>query len=99
MISISSELEYAAINAYIRQKLISQNTNIMKDGIHPDYNEITVVLSDGTEIKTRSTMNPENDVFKTEVDSKNHPFYTDNLQFKKKAGRIDRFNKRYGKDN
>jgi large subunit ribosomal protein L31 len=70
----------------------------MKEGIHPDYKEITVVLSDGTEIKTRSTMNPDGGVYKTEVDSKNHPFYTDNLKFQKKAGRIDRFNKQYGKD-
>jgi large subunit ribosomal protein L31 len=71
----------------------------MKEGIHPDYKEITVVLSDGTEFKTRSTMDPDNGIFKSEVDSKNHPFYTDDLNFQKKAGRIDRFNKRYGKDN
>lgn len=71
----------------------------MKNGIHPEYKEITVVLSDGTEFKTRSTMNANNGVYKSEVDSKNHPFYTDNLKLQKKADRIDRFNKRYGKDN
>jgi large subunit ribosomal protein L31 len=70
----------------------------MKKGIHPEYKEITVLLSDGTEFKTRSTMNPDNGVFKSEVDSKNHPFYTNDLSFQKRAGRIDRFNKRYGKD-
>ena len=69
----------------------------MKDGIHPEYNEITVVLSDGTEFKTRSTMDTNEGVYKSEVDSKNHPFYTDNMQFQKQADRIDRFNKRYGK--
>lgn len=68
----------------------------MKDGIHPDYNEITVVLSDGTKIETRSTLNPEDGEYHTEVDSKNHPFYTGNMSFQKKAGRIDRFKKRYG---
>lgn len=71
----------------------------MKDGIHPEYKEITVVLSDGSEFTTRSTMEPNNGVYKSEVDSKNHPFYTDNLKLQKKADRIDRFNKRYGKDN
>lgn len=71
----------------------------MKEGIHPEYNEITVVLSDGTEFTTRSTMDPNNGVYKSEVDSKNHPFYTDNMKLQKKADRIDRFNKRYGKDN
>lgn len=70
----------------------------MKDGIHPEYNEITVVLSDGTEFKTRSTMNPKNGEYRSEVDSKNHPFYTGNMNFQKKAGRIDRFKKRYGKE-
>jgi large subunit ribosomal protein L31 len=69
----------------------------MKKGIHPEYKEITVVLSDGTEMKTRSTMNPDGGVFKSEVDSKNHPFYNKNQKLQKKAGRIDRFNRRYKK--
>lgn len=69
----------------------------MKDGIHPDYKEITVVMSDGTEFKTRSTMDV-NGEYHSEVDSKNHPFYTGNMNFQKKAGRIDRFKKRYGKE-
>lgn len=68
----------------------------MKEGIHPDYHEITVVLSDGTEFKTRSTLDPKDGVYHSEVDSKNHPFYTDNLKVQKKADRIDRFHKRYG---
>lgn len=69
----------------------------MKKGIHPDYKEITVVLSDGSEIVTRSTMKTKDGVYKSEVDSKNHPFYTGNQNFSAKAGRIDRFNKRYKK--
>ena len=68
----------------------------MKKGIHPDYKEITVVLSDGTEFTTRSTLDPKDGVYRSEVDSKNHPFYTDNLKVQKKADRIDRFHKRYG---
>jgi len=68
----------------------------MKDGIHPDYNEITVVMSDGTEFTTRSTMDIDDGEYHSEVDSKNHPFYTGNMNFQKKAGRIDRFKKRYG---
>ncbi|MDZ7773666.1 MAG: 50S ribosomal protein L31 [Balneolaceae bacterium] len=70
----------------------------MKKGIHPEYNEIKVVLSDGTEFTTRSTMDAKEGVYHSEVDSKNHPFYTDNMKLQKKADRIDRFNKRYGKD-
>lgn len=69
----------------------------MKKGIHPDYKEITVKMSDGTEVKTRSTMDVEGGVYKSEVDSKNHPFYNQDQKIKKKADRIDRFNKRYNK--
>ncbi len=69
----------------------------MKKGIHPDYKEITVLMSDGSEVKTRSTMDVEGGVFKSEVDSRNHPFYNKDQKIKKKADRIDRFNKRYNK--
>jgi large subunit ribosomal protein L31 len=69
----------------------------MKKGIHPDYKEVTVVMSDGTEIKTRSTIDTEDGVYKSEVDSKNHPFYNKDKKIKQKAGRIDRFNKRYNR--
>lgn len=70
----------------------------MKKDIHPDYKEITVVMSDGSEFATRSTLNSADGKFHSEVDSKNHPFFTKNQQFKKKAGQIDRFNRRYGKN-
>lgn len=69
----------------------------MKKGIHPDYKEMKVILSDGTEILTRSTMSLKDGVYRSEIDSKNHPFYTKNQNLQKKADRIDRFNKRYGK--
>ena len=69
----------------------------MKQGIHPDYKEITVIMSDGTEVKTRSTMNVKDGTYKSEVDSKNHPFYTKNSNFAAKAGRVDRFKRMYDK--
>ncbi|REL29096.1 50S ribosomal protein L31 [Rhodohalobacter sp. SW132] len=67
----------------------------MKKGIHPDYKEITVIMSDGSEMKTRSTIETEDGIFKSEIDSKNHPFYNKDQKIQKKADRIDRFNKRY----
>ncbi len=69
----------------------------MKKGIHPDYKEMKVILSDGSEILTRSTMSLKDGEYRSEIDSKNHPFYTKNQNLQKKADRIDRFNKRYGK--
>ncbi len=69
----------------------------MKKGIHPDYKEVTVVLSDGSEIQTRSTLSTKDGIYKSEVDSKNHPFYTRSNSFTAKAGRIDRFKRMYDK--
>ena len=69
----------------------------MKKDIHPDYKEITVVMSDGSEVKTRSTMNTKDGIYRTEVDSKNHPFYNDSLKMITTDGRVDKFNKKYGR--
>lgn len=67
----------------------------MKKGIHPDYKEITVQMTDGSEITTRSTMSTKDGVYRTEVDSRNHPFYTKSTAFSVTAGRVDRFKRMY----
>ena len=69
----------------------------MKSGIHPEYKELTVQMSDGTEIKTRSTLKAKDGVYRTEVDSKNHPFYIGSDRMVSTDGRVDKFNKKYGK--
>jgi large subunit ribosomal protein L31 len=66
----------------------------MKKEIHPEYKEITVKLADGSEFVTRSTM--DRDSYESEVDSTNHPFYTGRRQFVDTAGRVEKFNRRYG---
>jgi len=66
----------------------------MKKDLHPEYDEVTIKLADGTEMVTRSTM--DEDVYETEVDSTNHPFYTGRRQFVDTAGRVEKFNRRYG---
>ena len=45
-------------------------------------------MSDGTEVKTRSTMDTKDGVYRSEVDSNN--------TFTSTAGRVDRFKRRYG---
>ena len=69
----------------------------MKKDIHPEYNEVKVVMSDGSEMITRSTMKARDGVYRAEVDSKNHPFYNDEKKMLTTAGRIDKFNKRYAR--
>ena len=66
----------------------------MKEGIHPDYNFMTVKLADGTTFTTRSTMGVEQ--HNSEVDSSNHPFYTGKRTMVDTAGRVEKFRRRYG---
>ena len=68
----------------------------MKEGLRPEYNEVTIKLADGSEVVTRSTM--DQDVYESEIDSTNHPFYTGRRQFVDTAGRVEKFNRRYGLD-
>ena len=67
----------------------------MKKEIHPEYKLINVRLADGTTVEMRSTMN--NDEYVSDVDSTNHPFYTGRRQYVDTAGRVEKFNRRYGK--
>ena len=64
----------------------------MKQGIHPEYNVVTVKCACGAEYVTRST---KGDV-KVEICSKCHSFYTGQQKAVKARGAIDKFNRRYG---
>jgi large subunit ribosomal protein L31 len=64
---------------------------IMKDGIHPKYQESVVTCGCGNSFKTRSTM-PK---IMVEVCSKCHPFFTGSVKFVDAAGRVDKFNKKF----
>ena len=66
----------------------------MKPEIHPEYNEITVTCACGETFKTRSTKKGDLHV---EICSACHPFFTGKQKLVDTAGRVDRFNKRYGK--
>ena len=68
----------------------------MKQGIHPNYNEITVTCACGANFKTRST---RKDDLHVEICSECHPFFTGKQKLVDTAGRVDRFNKRYGRKN
>ncbi|MCB1661648.1 MAG: 50S ribosomal protein L31 [Pseudomonadales bacterium] len=65
----------------------------MKQGIHPEYKEISVTCSCGNQLKTRSTLCEDLHV---DVCSSCHPFYTGKQKVVDRGGRIDRFNKRFG---
>ena len=65
----------------------------MKNGIHPENYEIKVTCSCGNTFATRSTMNKALNV---EVCSECHPFYTGKQKIMDTAGRVEKFNQKFG---
>jgi len=65
----------------------------MKKDIHPEYHETTITCACGNVIPTRST---EKDI-KVEVCSNCHSFFTGQQKFVDSAGRVEKFQQKYGK--
>jgi large subunit ribosomal protein L31 len=66
----------------------------MKKDIHPNYVETVVTCGCGETFKTKSTK-PK---IAVEVCSKCHPFYTGKQKFVDSAGQIERFQRRFKKN-
>ncbi|MFT3898759.1 MAG: type B 50S ribosomal protein L31 [Gordonia sp. (in: high G+C Gram-positive bacteria)] len=80
----------------------------MKQGIHPDYHPVVFRdASTGSEFLTRSTAKSEKTVewsdgntyplIVVEVSSDSHPFWTGEQRLLDTAGRVEKFNRKYGK--
>jgi large subunit ribosomal protein L31 len=67
----------------------------MKQGIHPEYVVTQVTCSCGNTFTTRSTA--KSGQLHADVCSACHPFYTGKQKILDVGGRVDRFEKRYGK--
>ena len=65
----------------------------MKTGIHPNYQEATIICSCGEVIHTRSTK-PS---MRVEICSKCHPFFSGKQRLVDSAGRVDKYMKKYKK--
>ena len=69
----------------------------MKKGIHPDYHEITGVMTDGSSYATRTTWGAAGDTLRLDVDPKSHPAWTGGVgRLVDTAGQVAKFNKRFG---
>ncbi len=64
----------------------------MKKKIHPDYGPAVVICACGERFETRSTRKE----IHVEVCSKCHPFFTGQQKFIDTAGRVQKFQKKYG---
>jgi len=79
----------------------------MKKDIHPEYREVVFKdVSSDFEVLTRSTVKTtekitfqgkEYPLFKVDISSASHPFYTGTQKVMDTEGRVDRFKKKYGK--
>jgi large subunit ribosomal protein L31 len=67
----------------------------MKQDIHPDYHEITVVMTDGTEHKMRSTYGKAGERIQLDIDPKTHQAWTGKNRMVDRGGRLAAFNKRF----
>lgn len=65
----------------------------MKQGIHPEYTDTTIVCACGNTIQTKSTR----DEIHVEICSVCHPFYTGKQRLVDTAGRVERFKRKYAK--
>lgn len=67
----------------------------MKSGIHPEYHEINIVMTDGTTFKTRSCMGKAGDTLRLDIDPKSHPAWTGQQRIMDTGGQVAKFNKRF----
>mgnify|MGYP001772633340 FL=1 len=65
----------------------------MKQGIHPNYELKEIRCSCGNVIKTKTTAKS----LSVEICSACHPFFTGTQKLVDTTGRVERFNKRYGR--
>ena len=67
----------------------------MKTEIHPEYNEINVTCACGNTFQTRSTVGKNLHV---DICSACHPFFTGKQKYVDTAGRVEKFQRKYGGD-
>jgi len=64
----------------------------MKKGIHPKYVDSVIKCACGNEIRTKSVKKE----ISVEICSRCHPFFTGKQKLIDSAGRVERFQKKYG---
>lgn len=64
----------------------------MKDKIHPEYKDVNVRCACGNTFVTRSTAKS----LQVDICSACHPFYTGKQKYVDTAGRVEKFQKKFG---
>ena len=76
---------------YYQDVMNKKGVTSMKEGIHPQYEKVTIKCACGAEFETRST---KKDI-RLDICSKCHPFFTGKQKLVDTGGRVDRFKKRF----
>ena len=68
----------------------------MKSGIHPDYHQIDVRMTDGTVVQMKTTWGKEGDTMNLEIDPLSHPAWTGGgTRILDTGGRVSKFKNKY----
>lgn len=68
----------------------------MKANIHPDYHMVKIVMTDGTEYVTRSTLGQAGDTLNLDIDPTTHPAWTGGQQqLLDRGGRLSKFKSKF----
>lgn len=68
-----------------------KEVEMMKQGIHPNYNLVKVTCACGNEFESGSVKQ----ALRVEICSNCHPFFTGKQKFVDAGGRVDRFKRKY----
>jgi large subunit ribosomal protein L31 len=90
---IGAPFFYAVLGVRARVAAWLASEITMKNGIHPEYNEVNVTCSCGNSFKTNTTAGKD---LQLDVCSECHPFYTGKQKIVDTAGRVDKFRQKYG---
>ena len=68
----------------------------MKSGIHPQYHQIDVRMTDGTVVQMKTTWGKEGDTMNLEIDPLSHPAWTGGgTRILDTGGRVSKFKSKY----
>jgi large subunit ribosomal protein L31 len=65
----------------------------MKPDIHPEYHDVHIIMTDGTEFNTRSCMSGTS--LRLDIDPKSHPAWTGVQRVMDTGGQVAKFNKKF----
>ncbi len=68
----------------------------MRSGIHPQYHQIDVRMTDGTVVQMKTTWGKEGDTMNLEIDPLSHPAWTGGgTRILDTGGRVSKFKNKY----